>query len=86
LLHHAAWMANAEAARELLALGADPNAAASQDDPETPLTWAVWAWAHLPLPGRDYVSVAEALVEGGATLHPRYLDGAAGPLLEWLQL
>jgi hypothetical protein len=38
------------------------------------------------LPRRDFVSVAEALVEGGATLHTRYLDGAAGLLLEWLEL
>jgi len=86
LLHHAAWTANAEAARKLLALGADPNAAASQDDPETPLAWAVWASANLPLQRCDYVAVAEALVEGGATLHPGFLDGAAGPLLEWLEL
>jgi hypothetical protein len=50
------------------------------------LAWAVWASANLPLPRREYVSVAEALVEGGATLHPHYLDGAAGPLLEWLEL
>ena len=30
--------------------------------------------------------MAEALVAGGATLDPRYLGGAAGPLLEWLEL
>lgn len=86
LLHHAAWMANADAARELLAFGADPNAAASQGDPDTPLAWTVWASAHPPLARRDYVSVAEVLVAGGAELDPQYLEGAAGPLLEWLQL
>ena len=79
-------MAKAEAARELLVFGANPNGAASQDDPETPLAWAVWASAHLPLARRDYVSLAEALVEGGATLQSAFLDGAAGPLLEWLEL
>src|ERR671910_535811 len=86
LLHHAAWTANAGAARELLARGADPNAPASTGDPETPFSWVVWGSAHTPLAGRDYVSVAEALVDGGAALDPRFLDGAAGPLLEWLQL
>ena len=86
LLHHAAWTANADAARELLARGADPNAPASTGDPETPFSWVVWGSAHTPLAGRDYVLVAEALVDGGATLDPRFLDGAAGPLREWLQL
>ena len=35
---------------------------------------------------RDFVGVAEALVEHGAEIDPRFLDGAAGPLLEWLEL
>jgi hypothetical protein len=84
-LHHAAWMAKADVARQLLARGADPNAP-SRADFETPLAWAVWASAHSAFRHRDYVAVAEALVDAGARVDPRYLDAAAGPLREWLQL
>jgi ankyrin repeat protein len=85
LLHHAAWMAKADAVRELLARGADPNRA-SRADFETPLAWAVWASAHRAFGDWDYVAVAEPLVEAGAKLEPRFLESAAGPLLEWLEL
>ncbi|MDQ3778159.1 MAG: hypothetical protein M3310_04745, partial [Actinomycetota bacterium] len=84
-LHHAAWMAKVDAARELLARGADPNAP-SRADFETPLAWAVWASAHSGFRERDYVAIAEALVDAGARIDPRYLDAAAGPLHEWLEL
>jgi ankyrin repeat protein len=87
LLHHAAWMAKADAVRELLARGADPNPQyRSRSDLETPLAWAVWASAHPAFADRDYVAVAEPLVEAGATIEPRFLEEAAGPLREWLQL
>ncbi len=33
-----------------------------------------------------HVAVAELLVEAGAEIQPRFLEEAAGPLLEWLQL
>jgi ankyrin repeat protein len=85
LLHHAAWMAKADVARELLERGADPNAR-SRADFDTPLAWAVWASAHPPLAERDYVAVAEALVGAGAEIEPRFLEEAAGPLREWLEL
>ncbi len=32
------------------------------------------------------VAVAELLVEAGAEIEPRFVEEAAGPLLEWLQL
>jgi ankyrin repeat protein len=85
LLHHAAWMGNADAVRELLARGADPDAP-SRAEFFTPLAWAALASQYDKLSGRDYVAVAEALVESGAEIEPRFLDVAAGPLLEWLQL
>jgi ankyrin repeat protein len=84
-LHHAAWMAKADAVRELLARGADPNAP-SRADFETPLAWAVWASAHRAFADRDYVAVAEPLVEAGAKVEPRFLEQAAGRLHEWLEL
>jgi ankyrin repeat protein len=85
LLHHAAWMGNANAVRELLALGADANAP-SRAEFFTPLAWAALASQYDKLSGRDYVAVAEALVESGAEIEPRFLEVAAGPLRQWLQL
>jgi ankyrin repeat protein len=85
LLHHAAWMADADVVRELLARGADPNAP-SPADLETPLAWAVYGSRQAPTRHRDYVAVAEQLAAAGAELDPRFLQGADGPLLEWLQL
>jgi ankyrin repeat protein len=85
LLHHAAWMAKADVVRELLVRGADPNRT-SRADFETPLAWAVWASAHRAFGDRDYVAVAEALVDAGANVEVRFLEQAAGPLREWLEL
>jgi hypothetical protein len=78
-------MGKSDVVRELLARGADPNGG-SRADFETPLAWAVWASAHANFGDRDYVAVAEPLVEAGAKIEPRFLDEAAGPLREWLQL
>jgi ankyrin repeat protein len=86
LLHHAAWMGNAKVVGDLLALGADATAE-SGDEFSTPLAWTALASGHYSdLPGRDFLGVARLLVERGADLEPRFLDVAAGPLLEWLQL
>jgi ankyrin repeat protein len=85
LLHHAAWMAKVDVVRELLERGADANAP-SRADFETPLAWAVWASAHAGFGDRDYVAVAEHLVKAGAKVEPRFLEDAAGPLREWLEL
>ena len=85
LLHHAAWMGNEEAVRELLARGADARAETA-DTFATPLAWAALASGYYTLPGRDYVGVAEHLLAAGAELEVRFLEVAEGPLLEWLQL
>jgi ankyrin repeat protein len=84
LLHHAAWVGNADLVRELLARGADPNAAANADF-ETPLGWAVLASEYHELPGRDYVAVAEALAAAGNRVEPRFAEEADGPLYDWLE-
>jgi ankyrin repeat protein len=84
LLHHAAWIGNAEVVRKLLDLGADATAH-SPAEYSTPLAWAALASAYHELPGRDYVAVAEALLANGAEIEPRFLDVAAGPLLGWLE-
>jgi ankyrin repeat protein len=84
LLHHAAWIGNAELVRELLELGADAHAA-SPAEFSTPLAWAVLGSEYHKLPGRDYVAVAEGLLANGAEIEPRFLDVAAGPLLGWLE-
>jgi ankyrin repeat protein len=84
LLHHAAWVGNAELVRELLGLGADAEAG-SPAEFSTPLAWAALASRDYVVPGRDYVGVAESLVERGAEIEPRFLEVAAGPLLQWLQ-
>lgn len=84
LLHHAAWVGNAELVRRLLELGADPvtHSGAPFD---TPLAWAFLASEHWEIPGRDYAGVAEALVAAGAELEPRFEKVAEGPLAEWLE-
>ena len=84
LLHHAAWVGSPSLVRALVESGADP-VAPSPADLETPLAWAVHGSQYTHLPDRDFVGVAEALVEHGAEIDPRFLDVAAGPLLEWLQ-
>jgi ankyrin repeat protein len=85
LLHHAAWLADTDVVRELLARGADPNAP-SPAELETPLAWAVYGSRQAPTRHRDYVAVAEQLAAAGAKLEPKHLEAADGPLLEWLQL
>lgn len=82
LLHHAAWYGDGEgfagssrAARECSAI---PTA--------RPLEWAVWSSRHIQRFALEYVPVAEALVDHGEEIEPRYLDIALGPLREWLEL
>jgi ankyrin repeat protein len=79
LLHHAAWVGDPELVRRLLARGADPAAG-----PDTPLSWAAHGSQYHELPGRDYVGVAQLLVEAGNALDPSLLELADGPLYEWL--
>jgi ankyrin repeat protein len=79
LLHHAAWVGDPELVRGLLARGADPAAG-----PDTPLSWAAHGSQHHELPERDYVGVAQLLVEAGNALDPGLLELADGPLYEWL--
>jgi ankyrin repeat protein len=83
LLHHAAWYGDGEGVRKLLAAGARVQ---RDPDGETPLEWAVWSSRHMQRFGLDLVPAAEALVEHGEEIHPRYLDIALGPLREWLEL
>lgn len=80
LLHHAAWVGNPELVRELLERGADPSVATNG----TPLSWAAHASQYHELPGRDYVAVAEALVDAGNPIERRFLEEADGPLYDWL--
>jgi ankyrin repeat protein len=84
LLHHAAWFGDAEIVRTLLGLGADAQAP-SPAGFSTPLAWAALASRDYELQGRDYMAVAELLVESGGEVEPRFLEVAAGPLLQWLQ-
>jgi ankyrin repeat protein len=83
LLHHAAWVGNPGLVRALLARGADPNERADADF-DTPLGWAALASCYHELAERDYVAVAEMLVEAGNTIESRFLDVADGPLYDWL--
>jgi ankyrin repeat protein len=85
LLHHAAWVGQPGLVRALLERGADARAT-TPDTFATPLAWAVLASQYYTAENRDYVGVAEALVEHDAELEPRFLGVAAGPLLGWLQL
>jgi ankyrin repeat protein len=84
LLHHAAWVGKPDVVEELLRRGADPRASADADF-DSPLGWAALASQyHHELPGRDYVAVAQLLVDAGAPLEPRLAEVADGPLCEWL--
>ena len=84
LLHHAAWVGNAEVAAELLRRGADPSAHSGAEF-DTPLAWAALGSQHWRLSGRDYVHVAELLLEAGAELEPRFAEVAEGPLASRLR-
>jgi ankyrin repeat protein len=81
LLHHAAWVGNAGLVRQLLERGADPS-----PDPcsGTPLAWAAHGSRNWEIGGRDYVAVAEQLVEAGNRIEAGLLRDADGPLYEWL--
>ena len=81
LLHHAAWVGQAEVVRTLLAGGADARAKSGAQF-ETPLAWAVHA---SQTTGADRREVGELLLAAGAEIEPRFLDAAEGPLLELLQ-
>jgi ankyrin repeat protein len=84
LLHHAAWLGNANIVRQLLARGADP-AAGSGADFDTPLAWAVHGSRHNGDDGDgDYVAVAELLVAAGGKLEPRFAEAVDGELAGWL--
>jgi hypothetical protein len=82
LLHHAAWVGDPDVVRELLRRGADPTRLPA--DFNTPLSWAAQASRYWTLPGRDYVAVAELLVEAGNPIDPALLELAEGPLNTWL--
>jgi ankyrin repeat protein len=79
LLHHAAWVGRPEVVRRLLERGADPVARSGAEF-DTPLAWAVLGSQYWREPGRDYVQVAELLLEAGAELEPRFAEVAEGPL------
>jgi ankyrin repeat protein len=83
LLHHAAWVGKPDVVEQLLARGADPNASGG-DGAGTPLGWAAHGSQYHELPDRDFVAVAEVLVEAGASLEPELLNLADGPLYDWL--
>jgi ankyrin repeat protein len=84
LLHHACWVGNAEIVARLLELGADPMAQSGAKD-GVPLAWTVLGSQYHRFPGRDYVTVAVELVAAGATLEPRFVEFAHGPLADWLE-
>jgi hypothetical protein len=79
LVQHASWLGDPQAVGELLQNGADPG---TGDD--SALGWAVHGSQQHELPGRDHVAVAELLAAAGGTIEPEFLDGADGPLHDWL--
>jgi ankyrin repeat protein len=83
LLHHAAWVGKPEVVRRLLEHGADPLARSGAEF-DTPLAWAALGSQAWREPGRDYVAVADLLLEAGAELEPRFAEVAEGPLAGWL--
>jgi ankyrin repeat protein len=84
LLHHAAWVGDADLVGELLAAGI-PAEAGSEAEFGTPLAWAALASCEHHVLGRDYVGVAERLTAAGAQIEPRLVEVAGGPLLPWLE-
>ena len=83
LLHHAAWVGDPQIVRELLARGADPLARSGAEF-DTPLAWAALGSQAWREQGRDYVGVAELLLDAGAELEPPFAEVAEGPLAAWL--
>jgi hypothetical protein len=82
LLHHAAWVGSPELVQRLLARGADADTSAGTG---RPLAWAAHGSGAHELPDRDYVAVAEALVDAGSEIEPELARVAEGPLYEWLE-
>jgi ankyrin repeat protein len=71
-------------ARRLLERGADPVARSGALF-DTPVAWAALGSQNWETEGRDYVAVAELLVEAGAELELRFVEVAEGPLAGWLE-
>jgi ankyrin repeat protein len=84
LLHHAAWVGDAALVERLLELGAEPVAPSGAEF-DTPLAWAALGSQWWREPGRDYVAVAELLLEAGAELESRFAEVAEGPLADRLE-
>jgi len=84
LVGHAAWIGSPTTVRRLLELGADPLARGDAEY-DTALAVAALGSQHHELPDRDYVAVAELLVEAGNVIEPRFLDVADGPVAAWLE-
>jgi hypothetical protein len=84
LLHHAAWVGDAELVGDLIAADI-PAEAGSEAEFGTPLAWAALASCEHHVLGRDYVGVAERLAAAGAQVDPRFVEVAGGPLLPWLE-
>ena len=84
LLHHAAWVGDAELVGELLAAGIRADAG-SDAEFATPLAWAALASCEHEVSGRDYAGVAERLTAAGAEVEPRFVEVAGGPLLLWFE-
>ena len=83
LLHHASWVGDAAIVDRLLERGADPLAPSGAEF-DTPVAWAAPGSQYHASPGRDYVAVAQRLLEAGAQLEPRLAHVAEGPLAGWL--
>ena len=83
LLHHAAWVGSPDLVRALLARGADAGSGGSETG--TPLSWAAHGSQYHSLEGRDYMGVAELLVDAGNTVDESLLEVADGPLYGWLE-
>jgi hypothetical protein len=79
LIGHAAFVGDADRVRRLLQVGAVPALREG-----TPLGSAVVGSRNWRAPGRDYVAVAELLVEAGNPIESRFLEVADGPLYDWL--
>jgi ankyrin repeat protein len=81
LLHHAAWLGNADLVGRLLERGAVPTADCGSG---APLAWAAHGSHHCEDSGGDHVAVAAQLAAAGDRIDPRLLEEAEGPLYEWL--
>src|SRR5205085_6118073 len=84
LLHHAAWLGDAETVQALLIRGADTEARVDVEF-DTPLGWAAVGSENHEEPGRDYVAVAELLEAAGNRVEPRFLEVAEGEFCGWLE-